>query len=130
MDEKKVIAKLIKIAENQQKIIMKLAQGGIQPATPMLKDKTPSSPPPPPPPQNLDPAHISLDVGKTVMDALSTQAKSLIKSITPYAGNTLKVAFNGTPSQAGLDAVTDTVKKLQAQKPPAIPPIPYAVVVA
>jgi hypothetical protein len=107
MDQKKVNELLLKIASNQQKIINKLAQQHLG---------DPSAPPP----QSLPaPAHPELQPGKVVMNALPPTAKPAVKDIQAK-GNVLEVSFN-QPSQAALDAVTQTVQKLLNAKPPLLP---------
>lgn len=98
MDSKKVIEKLVKIAENQQKIINKLAQ--------TLTESTQ------PAPQSFDPQHPELRVADVVMQHLPQGVKESVKQMDAK-GDTLNVYFQpGKASQQAVGAITGVVQNL------------------
>jgi len=121
MDSKKVIEKLLKIAENQQKIIMKLAQAqGLPP------DSLPTSsvnvggghgapPASEPPPQKLEPTKIEHQPAKVFLEAMTPQQKALLASSPEAHGNEMRIKFKGQPTQAGYDSLLGLLKNLTQQ---------------
>jgi hypothetical protein len=101
MDSKKVIEKLVKIAENQQKIINKLAQS--------LSTE--------PPPQSLpEPARPQFKPADAVLNALAPGLRASLVTLEEH-GNEIWVKFKpGQATQARLDAITATVQKVLTQK--------------
>jgi hypothetical protein len=120
MDSKKVIEKLIKIAENQQKIITKLAQqAGLPP------DSLPTSqvsmsggqhqaPPSPPSPQDLKPRTLPHQDLQSMVLGANPKLSGAVASIA-YAGpGQINVSFKpGQATQPNYDAVLATVQKLE-----------------
>jgi len=120
MDSKKVLQKLLKIAENQQKMIMKLAQAqqGLPP------DSLPNSQvsmteghgqpaTTPPPPADLKPSAPSRTPSKALYDAIAAdpKLKAAVQHVNPPSGNEMQVVFHkGSLNQANWDAV---LKKYQ-----------------
>jgi len=101
MDSKKIIAKLIKIAYNQQKIIEKLAQG-----TPALAG----------PPQSLPaPVHPNLREADTILKALPLNVKPVVARIEVKGGDVYVQFHPGKESDAAFAAVQSTVQNLQQQ---------------
>lgn len=98
MDSKKVIEKLIKIAEQQQKIIQRLAQ-----ATPMTA----------PSPTNINPVQPPKREAETILTSLPPNLKPLVANIEVH-GNAVYVTFQaGKSSQQAFDAVKRLVQQLQ-----------------
>lgn len=98
MDSKKVIEKLIKIAEQQQKIIQKLAQ-----AVPMAA----------PPPTAINPVAPPKREADTILQSLPPNLKGIVANIEVH-GNTVSVTFQpGKSSQQSYDAVKRLIQQLQ-----------------
>lgn len=101
MDNKKIIEKLVTLAQKQQKIIAKLAQA--VPAagtTPELA------------PQHLDPNKPNLRPADTVLNALPPNVKKTIVNLEER-GNDMMVGFHpGQKTQQNYDAVLSTMQKL------------------
>ncbi len=123
MDQKKVIEKLIKIAENQQKIIQKLAQAqGLPPdALPtsqvQMGEGHGAAPASQPPPEKLNPGQPkptqTQSEGQMIMSALPANVAKAISNIAVTAGN-VNVSFApGGATQANYDAVLKAVQSLQ-----------------
>lgn len=122
MDSKKVIEKLIKIAEKQQKIIEKLAQqAGLPPdSLPTSSvDMSGGHPAPvsaPPPPADLKP-HTPKQFGgegQVIMQALPPNVQAVVNSIQVSSG-AVNVSFKaGGATQANYNVVLNAVKQLQA----------------
>jgi hypothetical protein len=123
MDSKKVIEKLIKIAENQQKIIVKLAQqAGLPP------DSLPTSQvsmtegqhaptPTQPPPQDLKPRTLTHQSLQAMVLGANPKLSNAVASIA-YAGpGQINVSFKpGQATQPNYDAVLATVQKLENEQ--------------
>ena len=101
MDTKKVLEKLLKIAENQQKIIMKLAQTqqGLPPDslpnsqvtfTDSGNKNKPASPPPTPLPIN-QPKHVA--PGDAIKAKLDPQSAGLVALVRVRGGNPFNVEY-------------------------------------
>ncbi len=100
MDSKKVLEKLVKIAENQQKVINKLAQqAGLQP-----------------PPTGLAPATPGHDVIAALKSHLPANVQSVINLASPdtkVVGNSVQVATKpGGNTQAVMNAISKTLSDL------------------
>jgi len=116
MDQKKVLEKLLKIAENQQKIIMKLAQGAMPPDSLPTGGSTftpgqDPGPAPAPSPDRLDPnKQQHTDLQSKVL-AANPKLASVIASISYGAApGTVNVSFKpGQATQANYDAVKAAV---------------------
>lgn len=93
MDTKKVLERLIKIADSQQKIINKLAQEL-------------------PPPQDLKPAPTQKNPQDVLMAALTPALQSQIQLLRPRGGD-MEVKFNeGQATQSNYNMVLRTLQKL------------------
>lgn len=118
MDSKKVIEKLLKIAENQQKMILKLAQGqGLPPdslpnSQVSVSDGQAPAPPAPPPPNKLEPASPSKTPARTLIEALTPAVKQTLVNIEARGGEMLVRFHPGKATQANLDAIFNTLQKL------------------
>ena len=100
MDTKKVIAKLVKIAQSQQKIINKLAQVPLAEA---------------PLTQHLDPAQTQHSPAKAVLDALPPAVRAVIVNLEER-GNDMMVGFKpGQKTQRNYDAILSAMQKLTDQ---------------
>ena len=97
MDTKKMIEKLVKIAESQQKIINKIAQ--------QL-----------PPPTDLKPAPTQKDAAQVVFDALDPAIKQSIDYMYTRSGDMWIKFKEGQKSQAVYNAVLKTLQKLTNAK--------------
>ncbi len=117
MDSKKVIEKLIRIAENQQKIIMKLAQalppdslpnsgstfGGGHEAAPVSE----------PAPTKLEPTKVEKTPAKVFIEAMSPQQKATLAVFPEAHGNEMKVRFKpGQATQANYDSLLKLLQSL------------------
>ncbi len=124
MDTKKVLEKLLKIAENQQKIILKLAQTqGLPP------DSLPSGQATigggkehqlgtDPPPGQLQPDAPTKVPSKLLFDTVEAnpRLKGVLRHVNPPAGNEMQAIFNrGKLNQANWDAVRNTYQALLNQ---------------
>jgi len=102
MDSKKVLQKLLKIAENQQKIIMKLAQDkGLPPdslpnSQVSVTDNSKVAPPTDPPPTDLKPNKPIYAPNKFVFDAMNVdpRTRGMLRHINPPSNNQMMVIFN------------------------------------
>jgi hypothetical protein len=117
MDSKKVIEKLLKIAANQQKIIMKLAQAQGLPPDSLPNSQvsmTPGQAAPPasqPPPQSLEPNKVQKTPAKALLEALPPNVRAGIVNIEAHGGDML-VKFKGQATQQAYDAVFKTLQDL------------------
>jgi len=120
MDSKKVLQKLLKIAENQQKIIMKLAQNqaGLPPdslpnSQVSVTDNSQTKPPVEPPPAESKPSQPTRTPSKALYDALTPALKQAVRHVNPPSGNEMKVIFfPGKLNQANWDGVRNTYQAL------------------
>lgn len=122
MDSKKVLEKLLKIAENQQKIIVKLAQQqGLPPdALPTGgatigggKEHQLGSEPPP---QHLDPTKIEHQPAKVFLEAMTPQQKALLATGPEAHGNEMRVKFKpGQATQPNYDGLLALLRTLTQQ---------------
>lgn len=103
MDSKKVLQKLLKIAENQQKIIMKLAQAqqGLPPdslpnSQVSVTDNQKPAPPTDTPPADLRANKPIYAPNKFVFDAMNVDSRTrgMLRHINPPVNNQLMVIFN------------------------------------
>ena len=98
MDSKKVLEKLLKIASNQQKIIMKLAQDqGVVPAMA---------------PQHMDPNKPELRPAEKVLNALSPAVKQVVNTIEEHGSDMLVQFKPGQKTQPNYDSVLKTMQDL------------------
>jgi hypothetical protein len=121
MDSKKVIEKLIKIAQTQQKIIEKLAQQVAPPGEPELTvgdapanlGQAPAAAPNPnPPATNLKPSTAPKTAKKTIWEALPHNVQAALFDLREV-DNEMHVRFNpGQQTQANYDAVLKTMQDL------------------
>src|SRR5258708_10497518 len=109
MDSKKVIEKLVRIAESQQKIINKLAQ-----TLPTGGDSggEHSSPDSATPPQHLDPNKTQKKPGDALMAALP---RGIVQSISESGSDLLVTFVAGKRTQQNYDTVKATAQKLTDQ---------------
>lgn len=122
MDSKKVLEKLLKIAENQQKIIMKLAQGqGLPPdALPSSKvemggghDATLSHETIPTP---LKPAPTQKEPDKVFYSSMTPAQQGLLAGPPTVAGKDMQVKFKpGRATQANYDGLLKLLQNLTTQ---------------
>ena len=112
MDSKKVLQKLLKIAENQQKIIMKLAQALPPDSLPnsqvSVTDNQKPAPPTDTPPADLKPASPSKVPSQVLFQAVSSMPNlaGVLQHINPPRGNEMKLIFKpGKMTQANYDAI-------------------------
>jgi len=116
MDTKKVIQQLIKIADSQQKIINKLAQG-LQVDPPVLQgnQKDPGQATPPPT-TNLKPnaPQKQTPEGQLIMNALPPAVAPNVTSVTVSEGKVNVTFMPGQKTQANYDAVKAIVQQLQS----------------
>ncbi len=101
MDSKKVLEKLLKIASNQQKIIMKLAQD--QGAVPVMA------------PQHLDPNKPELRPADKLLQALPANIKPVVTTIEEHGSDMLVQFKPGQKTQPNYDAVLKTMQDLTNQ---------------
>lgn len=94
MDTKKVLQQLVKIADNQQKIINKLAQQ--MPAIP----------------QNIDPAAAQKTPAKALLDALHPMVRQSVVTVEPHGGDMMVKFQPGKATQENYDAVLHTLQDL------------------
>ena len=122
MDSKKVIEKLLRIAANQQKIIMKLAQAqGLPP------DSLPNSqvsmtegqgapPATQPPPQSLEPTKTQKTPAKAFYEAMTPQQKGMLVGGPEAQGSDMKVRFKpGQATQPNYDSLLKLLQTLTSQ---------------
>lgn len=122
MDSKKVLEKLLKIAANQQKIIMKLAQTqqGLPPdslpnSQVSVTDNSKPQVPTAPPPTGMKPAAPSKVPSQVLYNAVeaSPNLKGVLQHVNPPQGNELKLIFKpGKLTQANYDAILKIYQSL------------------
>ncbi len=119
MDTKKVLQMLVKIADNQQRIINKLAQAQALPpdALPTSKvefggghEQTPGSPPPP---DKLDPTKTQHTPDKALWNALPPPLQGTLAAPPTVAGGAMTVKFKpGQATQANYNAIMKHLQDL------------------
>lgn len=122
MDSKKVIEKLIKIADNQQKIIMKLAQAqGLPP------DSLPTSSVnvgggysaqlgSEPPPTQLDPNKTVHQPAKVFYEAMDPAQQGLLATAPEASGSNMNVRFKpGKATQSNYNSLLKLLQSLTSQ---------------
>ena len=111
MDSKKVIEKLIKIAQTQQKIIEKLAQGRDVDIT--VPDQPAFPPAVPPAPGTLQPNKTGKKPALVVWEALPPNVKATLRTIELH-GDTMKALVNDPKqkTQANYDAILKVMQNL------------------
>ncbi len=121
MDQKKVLEKLLKIAENQQKIIMKLAQMPA-PATPTSEVSTYSPgqaapAPSAPPAQHMAPKKMEHQDLQSMVLAANPKLGGAVASIAYGGPGQITVSFKPSQAtQANYDAVLATIQKLENEQ--------------
>lgn len=124
MDSKKVIEKLVKIAENQQKIIAKLvqAQQGLPPdALPSSKIDFDSGGKAhqlggDPPVTRLDPAKTVKDPAAVFYGAMTPAQKGLLASAPVASGSEMQIRFKANAAtQANYDGLLKLLQTLTNQ---------------
>lgn len=140
MDTKKVLEKLLKIAENQQKIIMKLAQQGQQGLPPdslpnsqfTIGDPKPQHVNAPPPPTSMPiaaPKHMS--AGDTIRSKLDPQSAAAVALIRVRPGKPFTVEYigKGRFDQNKLeDAIAKATNTAQSSGAPGVPTGQFTIV--
>lgn len=121
MDQKKVLEKLLKIAENQQKIIMKLAQ--MPPAATPTSEVSTFTPgqgapaPTAPAPTGARPAAPPHQDLQAMMFAANPNLAHAVSSVAFAGPGAISVSFKeGQATQPNYDAVLATVKKLESER--------------
>lgn len=117
MDSKKVLQKLLKIAENQQKIIMKLAQGLPPDSLPnsqvSVTDNQKPAPPTDTPPAEMKPSAPSKTPSKLLFDTVNTKMPGVLRHVNPPRGNEMQLVFApGKMTQPNYDAVLNVYQGL------------------
>lgn len=118
MDSKKVIEKLLKIAANQQKIIMKLAQQQGLPPDSLPNSQvsmTPGQAAPPaaqPPPTSLEPAKTQKTPAKALLEALAPAVRQTLVNAEVHGGDMVVRFQPGKATQPNYDAVFKTLQDL------------------
>lgn len=112
MDTKKAIETLIKIAERQQKIILKLAQAqGLPPdALPNSQVSVTDNQQPKPstdtPPAELKPASPSKVPSKLLFDTVNAKMPGVLRHVNPPRGNEMQLVFApGKLTQSNYDSI-------------------------
>lgn len=115
MDSKKVLEKLLQIAANQQKIIMKLAQAqqGLPPdslpnSQVSVTDNSKPAPSTDTPPTDLKPTAPSKTPSKVLFDAVNAtpSLRGVLKHVNPPSGNDMQLVFApGKLNQANYNAI-------------------------
>lgn len=96
MDTKKVLQQLLKIADNQQKAIAKLAQA--------LS------------PQDLTPAPTTHSPAKVFYDAMTPEQKATLSSGPEVHGSEMRISFKpGQVTQANYDGLLKLLQALTSQ---------------
>lgn len=122
MDSKKVLEKLIKIAENQQKIIMKLAQAQGLPPDSLPNSGTtfgggkeaPTASEPPP--QSLEPTKTQKTPARAFYEAMSPQQQGILVGGPEAHGNEMRIKFKpGQATQANYDGLLKLLQNLTSQ---------------
>jgi hypothetical protein len=118
MDSKKVIETLLKIAANQQKIIMKLAQAqGLPPDSlpnsqvSQTEGKAPQ-PAAPPPPTSLEPTKTQKTPAKALLEALPPAVRQTLVNAEVHGGDMVIKFQPGKATQPNYDAVFKTLQDL------------------
>jgi hypothetical protein len=115
MDTKKVIKQLLKIAENQQKIIEKLAQqlpGGGDVVLGPEHSGAPQTAPPPP--TDLKPAPITKNTAAIIIEALGDFYKQNVEFLEVRGSDVLVRFLSGKSTQPNYNHILNVVKKLQS----------------
>ena len=117
MDSKKVLQKLLKIAENQQKIIMKLAQGLPPDSLPnsqvSVTDNEQPKPPTDTPPAEYKPSSPSKVPSKLLFDTVSAKLPGVLRHVNPPRGNEMQLVFAPNKmTQPNYNAVYEVYKGL------------------
>ena len=125
MDTKKVLETLVKIAGNQQKIILKLAQAqGLPPDSLPTSQVTMTDNQQPKastdtPPAKSEPEKYTRTPSKSLYDNLPPTVKPAVRHVNPPRGNEMQVVFApGKLNQANWDAVLKTYQSLLDGKVP------------
>jgi hypothetical protein len=113
MDSKKVLEKLLHIAANQQKIIMKLAQAqqGLPPdslpnSQVSVTDNSKPQPPTDTPPANLKPSAPSKVPSQVLFNAVNGTLPGVLQHVNPPRGNEMQLVFKpGKLTQPNYDAI-------------------------
>jgi len=120
MDSKKVLEKLLKIAANQQKIILKLAQALPPDALPSGNTtfgdgvETPTTSQLPP--QQLEPDKTVKVPQKVFYDAMSPQQKAMLVGGPEVHGNNMQIKFKpGQATQANYNSLLQLLQDLTNQ---------------
>ena len=121
MDQKKVLEKLLKIAENQQKIIVKLAQALPPEALPTSGTTfTPGQAAPAasqPPAQHMAPKKVEHQDLQAMVLAANPKLSAAIASVAYGGPGQITVSFKPSQAtQANYDAVLATVQKLENEQ--------------
>lgn len=113
MDTKKVLQQLIKIADNQQKIINKLAQR----ETDVTINDKPGQPKPTANdlPQHLDPNKTQRDPAGALLGALPPAVKPMVAKLEARDNDMLLSFQQGKATQPNYDAVLKTMQTLTNQ---------------
>jgi hypothetical protein len=127
MDSKKIIEKLVSLANKQQQLIYKLAQQQGQVPPPGEVDARMSLPDQaaPPPPTALSPVAPSKTEARTIINSLPPAIQNHLVNLEVHNGQVL-VKWKSPVSDAVFKAVTNAVQKLQQQN--ALPGASYKVV--
>jgi hypothetical protein len=119
MDSKKVLEKLLRIAANQQKIIMKLAQAQGElppdslPNSQVSMTEGQGAPPAAAPlPQRLDPAKTMKTPAKALLEALAPAVRQTVVTIEAHGGDMLVKFQPGKATQPNYDAILKTLQDL------------------
>ena len=118
MDSKKVIETLLKIASNQQKIIVRLAQQqGLPPdslpnSSVSVTDGQQAPPSAPPPPTKLEPAKTQKMPARTLIEALPPAVKQGLVNIEARGSDLLVKFHPGKATQANYDVILKTLQDL------------------
>lgn len=122
MDSKKIIEKLIKIAENQQKIIMKLAQAqGLPPDALPTGGSTfggghemPTATQPPP--QHLEPSGTQKNPEAVFYGAMTPAQRGLLAAAPVTRDNQMQIRFKpGQATQPNYDGLLKLLQNLTNQ---------------
>lgn len=121
MDSKKVLEKLLKIAEQQQKIITKLAQALPPDSLPTsqvsMTDGKTQAPASQPPAQDLKPRQLPHQDVQAMVLAANPKLSGAVASVAYGAPGQITVSFKpNQATQANYDAVLATVQKLENEQ--------------
>jgi hypothetical protein len=118
MESKKIIETLVRIANNQQKIIHKLAQALPPDALPTSGTTyTPDAGAPPaaaPPPTSIKPVDTTKNDARVIINSLPPAIKNHLVDLQVHDGQ-VKVKWKSPVSDAVFNTVTKTVQNLQQQ---------------